>query len=89
MQIAEMFAILDSFYTNITIGVEVRGGGKPQYGRFSYLYKLNTASFKTHLSFRYHKIIVANSMMASYVVVSSWVDTCPVTLLPFEDHPST
>jgi len=27
--------------------------------------------------------------MASRVEISSWVDTCPVTPLPFEDHPST
>jgi len=23
------------------------------------------------------------------VAISSWVDTCPFTPLPFEDHPST
>jgi len=40
-QLAELLAILDSFYTTITsdhIGVEVGGGGEPQSGGGFHLY---------------------------------------------------
>jgi len=33
--------------------------------------------------------LLSPSSLASQVVISSWVDTCPVTPLPCEDHPST
>jgi len=45
-QLAELPAILDSFYTSITndyIAVEVEGGGEPRRDGFIHTYKSNTA----------------------------------------------